>query len=89
MKEYIMQESNLYFTHDLGTAVYLFSSGYELVKTELLSPKRLQFFFTRKATTDIDVVRYLNGQAKAPAKLLFDNYRALRALTFQKTGNVR
>jgi hypothetical protein len=31
----------------------------------------------------------MNDTGTAPAKRLFENYRALRALAFTKTGNLR
>ncbi len=82
-------ESNLYQTSDLGTATFLFSSGYELAKTSLSGPNRLIFFFRRKGDIEAQVEKYLNGQAQAPARRLFEAYRSLRALAFEKTGNLR
>lgn len=81
--------SDLFSTSDLGTAVFLFTTGHQLVETELLSPKRLNFHFEKRKDTEAMVARYLGGQAEAPARRLFENYRALRALTFQRTGNLR
>ena len=83
------KESPLYSTSDLGIAVFLFTVGHELSETTLQGPKRLIFHFKRKENTENLVVRYLNGTGQAPAKHLFDNYRALRALAFTKTDNLR
>lgn len=81
--------SNRYSTSDLGIAVFLFTTNHNLLDTELIGSKRLLFHFYKKENTEVEVVRYLNGQAEASARRLFENYRALRAMAFQKTGNVR
>lgn len=82
-------ESPLYQTSDLGIAVYLFTTGHELANTTLLGPKRLIFQFKEQKDTEAQVAKYLNGTGSAPAKRLFDNYRALRALAFAKTNNLK
>ncbi len=82
-------ELNLYQTSDLGTAVYLFTTGHNLVKTSLSGPNRLIFYFERTGDIEAQVELYLNGKAQAPARLLFNNYRQMRALAFEKTGNLR
>jgi len=83
------KKDNTYQTADLGIAVYLFTHDHQLVETTLLSPKRLIFHFKKQKNTETLVGLYLNGTGQAPAKRLFDNYRALRALAFQGTGNLR
>ena len=81
--------SSTYSTSDLGIAVYLFTIGHELKKTTLQGPKRLVFHFLRQTDTEARVAAYLSEKGKAPAKKLFENYRALRALAFSRTGNLR
>lgn len=83
------EETNLYRTVDLGIAVFLFTTGHELLTTTLYSSNRLIFYFKRTEDIDNQVTRYLSGQGQAPAKRLFENYRALRALAFEKTGNLK
>lgn len=78
-----------YFTSDLGTATFLFTIGYDLVRTSLSAPNRLIFYFNRTDDVDAHVELYLNGKAQAPARRLFENYRQMRALAFEKTGNLR
>lgn len=85
----IQPTETFYTTSDLGTAVFLFTVGHSLAKTELIGPQRLLFHFQKKDDTDLQVARYLNGQAEAPARRLFENYRALRALAFERTGSSR
>lgn len=82
-------DHSFYQTSDLGTAVFLFTAGHNLVKTALEGPRRLSFFFDRTDDTEADVAAYLNGRGEAPARRLFENYRALRAMTFQATGLAR
>ena len=82
-------EPNLYSTADLGIAVFLFTIGHELTNTSLQGPRRLVFHFHRHPDTDTQVSRYLNETGLASAKKLFENYRALRAIAFEKTGNIR
>ncbi len=84
-----LKETDIYSTADLGIAVYLFTTDHELVNTTLLGPKRLIFQFKEQRDTEAQVAKYLNGTGNAPAKRLFENYRALRALAFSKTGNLR
>jgi len=86
---HLPKESKLYHTADLGIAVYLFTIGHELKDTTLQGPKRLLFHFKKAADTEAEVSRYLNGTGLASAKRLFENYRALRALAFERTGNLR
>lgn len=86
---HIPQEPTLYQTSDLGIAVYLFTIGHELIKTTLQGPNRLIFHFRQGVDTEAHVSRYLNETGQAPAKKLFENYRALRALAFSQTGNLR
>jgi len=78
-----------YSTADLGIAVYLFSTSHKLTKTTLQGPKRLIFHFEQTDDIEAQVSRYLNGTGQASAKRLFENYRALRALAFAKTDNLR
>lgn len=85
----LSQESNFIAISDLGQAVYLFTIGHELIRTTLQGPTRLGFFFKRQPDTDVLLAKYLNGTGLASAKQLFENYRALRALAFAKTGNLR
>lgn len=83
------QEPTLFQTSDLGIAVFLFTIGHELKTTTLQGPNRLIFCFKEQPDTEALVGKYLNGTALAPAKGLFENYRGLRALAFNKTGNSR
>jgi hypothetical protein len=83
------KEKNIFKTSDLGIAVYLFTIQHELHKTTLQGPKRLVFHFIKQANTEGRVAAYLNETGQAPAKKLFENYRALRALAFSQTGNLR
>ena len=84
-----LTDSSLYSTADLGIAVYLFTIKHELKKTSLKGPNRLVFHFKEQADTEAHVSAYLNETGKAPAKKLFENYRALRALAFSRTGNLK
>lgn len=87
-----MKSSNaplLYSTADLGVAVFLFTCGHELVETTIQGHKRLVFHFHKREDTDALVSCYFNETGSAPAKRLFENYRALRAITFERTGNLR
>lgn len=81
---------DLYSTSDLGLAVYLFTTGQELIKTTPQgNGKRLVFHFKRQNDTDAITYSYMNETGQAPAKRLFENYRALRALAFTETNNLR
>lgn len=83
------QETPLFQTSDLGIAVYLFTIGHELKATALSGPNRLIFCFKQQHDTEGQVSKYLSETGLASAKKLFENYRALRALAFNKTGNTR
>ncbi len=78
-----------YSTADLGLAVFLFTLGHELVETTLQGPKRLVFHFLKREDTEARVNGYFNETGMASAKRLFENYRALRAMAFTQTGNLR
>ena len=83
------KEPDLYSTADLGTAVFILTTGHELIKTTLQGPKRLVFHFQKRDDTEAQVAKYLNETGLAPAKRLFENYRALRAIAFAQTNNLR
>ena len=83
------EQQLIYSTPDLGIAVFLFTLGHELIKTSVVGQKRLVFHFQRKGNTDELVAKFLNGTAEAPAKQLFQNYRALRNIAFSQTNNLR
>lgn len=85
----LSKKAFLYQTSDLGTATFLFSTGHELARTSLSGPNRLIFYFKCTGDIESEVERYLNGLAQAPARRLFEAYRSLRALAFEKTGNLR
>ena len=82
-------ESSLFKTSDLGIATFLLTTGHELIKTSLCGPNRLIFYFMRTGNIEIQVEKYLSGQGEAPARRLFETYRSLRAIAFEKTGNMR
>lgn len=85
----LLKETHLYSTADLGIAVFLFTTGHELRDTSLHGPKRLRFHFEKKKDTEGQVAKYLNETGFASAKRLFENYRTLRAVAFERTGNLR
>lgn len=85
----MIREYNTFSTADLGIATFLLTKGHELKDATLQGPKRLIFHFEQQADTETQIPQYLNGTGEASAKKLFENYRALRALAFSKTGNLR
>lgn len=85
----VSPSAQLYSVSDLGIAVFLFTIGHDLDHTTLQGPKRLIFHFKRQEDTDRLVGSYLNETGVASAKKLFNNYRALRAMAFSQTGNMR
>jgi hypothetical protein len=85
----LSEHLTIYSTTDLGIAVFLFTSGHVLVETTVVGQRRLVFHFERLENTDRLVSDYLNGSGQAPAKKLFENYRALRGMAFSQTGNLR
>jgi hypothetical protein len=89
MEMRMQDHSKTFSTSDLGTAVFLFTSGHALVDTKLIDSRRLSFIFLKQPNTETKVKLYLLGQAEAPALRLFENYRHLRALTFRATGMAR
>lgn len=83
------EELAIYSTPDLGVAVFLFTSGHELVRTTVIGQRRLVFHFRRKENTDKLGATFLDGSGKAPAKKLFENDRALRGIAFSQTNNLK
>lgn len=83
------EQTSIYSTPDLGLSVFLFTSGHELVRTTVIGQRRLVFHFRHQAETEQLVSSYLNGTGRAPAKKLFENYRALRGIAFSQTNNLR
>jgi hypothetical protein len=59
------------------------------VSTTVIGQRRLVFYFKRKETTDSLIAKFLNGSGKASARKLFENYRALRAMAFAETNNLK
>lgn len=72
-----------YSTSDLFTASYLHTIGFQLIKTSLLDHKRLIFYFKWQDNIEEEAAKFLNGAA-APARRLFENFKMLRALTFER-----
>ena len=80
---------NEYITSDLGLATYLNTIGYIIKDTQLLTANKLNFIFESTVELERDVAAYFSLSGVAPARKLFEAYRSLRALTYQKTGNLR
>jgi hypothetical protein len=87
--KHLPNQPDTYSTTDLGIAVFLFTSGHTLVKTSVIGQRRLVFHFKQQENTDELVANFLNGSGKAPAKQLFENYRALRGMAFSQTNNIK
>lgn len=81
------QESNLYKTNDLSTAALLDARGHRLIEANLIGPQRLCFVFERRKAEDIDVLvsEHMSGQSET----FIEAYCRLKALAFEKTGNLR
>lgn len=77
-----------YQTADLGLATFLLTIGHELIGATLVAPNRLVFSFKNTDKIEQEVLGYISGTGQAPAKKLFETYRSLRALTFERTGNL-
>ncbi len=82
-------ELTTYFTTDLWLASFLLTVGCELTKTSQTptNPNRLIFHFRKQENIERLVANYLNGEGLAPARALFENCRALRAIAFNQNNN--
>jgi hypothetical protein len=82
----LSNKSTLYSTSDLGIATYLLTVGVELISTTPVphNPSHLIFHFKEQENIRRLISDYLNGDGLAPARTLFENYRALRALAFNQ-----
>ena len=76
----------LYSTSDLGIATFLLTVGVEIISTTPVphNHNHLIFHFREQENTRSLISDYLNGDGLAPARTLFENYRALRALAFNQ-----
>lgn len=93
LKNFLSKNSKVptanYETADLGLAVFLYTLKHRILEVKLLSPKKVAFCFEGDGNIDMQAALYLYGSAEAPARDLFNNYRALRAMTFRATGNLK
>jgi hypothetical protein len=69
--------------HDLGLSAALISSGIELLGTQRGVMRRVYFVFTNNDKLGRTMNSYWNNTLKVPARLYFDNTKALKGRIYE------
>ncbi len=69
--------------HDLGLSAALISSGVELLGTQRGIMQRVYFVFPNNDKVGRTMNSYWNNTLKVPARLFFDNTKALKSRIYE------
>jgi hypothetical protein len=69
--------------HDLGLSAALISSGIELLGTQRGVMRRVYFVFNNDDKLGRTMHSYWNNTLKVPARLYFDNVKALKSRIYE------
>lgn len=69
--------------HDLGLAAALISSDIELLGTQRGVMQRVYFVFANNDKVGRTMNRYWNNTLKVPARMFFDNTKALKSRIYE------
>lgn len=72
-----------YSTQNLYECSFLLASGFKLLSKESIGSKTT-LLFEESSALNKAVMDFYNGEGLVPAKLLFDFYRSLKDMVFQR-----
>ena len=71
-------QTNYFYTFDLGCSAALISAGFELVSLDKASPRKVQFIFRREVGIEKVVDDYWADRLEVKARAFFDNVKMLK-----------
>jgi len=78
--QYILldDQTNYFYTFDLGCSAALISAGFELVSLDKANPRKVQFIFRREVGIEKVVDDYWADRLEVKARAFFDNVKMLK-----------
>jgi len=74
----INNNTNYFYTFDLGCSATLISAGFELVSLDKANPRKVQFIFCREVGIEKVVNDYWANRLEVKARAFFDNVKMLK-----------
>ncbi|MEW6407784.1 MAG: DUF5659 domain-containing protein [Patescibacteria group bacterium] len=71
-------QTNYFYTFDLGCSAALISAGFELVLLDKANPRKVQFIFRREVGIEKVVDDYWADRLEVKARAFFDNVKMLK-----------
>jgi len=71
-------QTNYFYTFDLGCSAALISAGFELVSLDKTNPRKVQFIFRREVGIEKVVDDYWADRLEVKARAFFDNMKMLK-----------
>ena len=71
-------QTNYFYTFDLGCSAALISAGFELVSLDKANPRKVQFIFRREVGIEKVVDDYWADRLEVKARAFFDNVKMLK-----------
>lgn len=71
-------QTNYFYTYDLGCSAALISAGFSLVSLDKANPRKVQFIFRREVGIEKVVDDYWADRLKVKARTFFDNVKMLK-----------
>ena len=71
-------QTNYFYTFDLGCSAALISAGFELVSLDKSNPRKVQFIFRREIGIEKVVDDYWADRLEVKARAFFDNVKMLK-----------
>ena len=71
-------QTNYFYTFDLGCSAALISAGFELVSLDKANPGKVQFIFRREVGIEKVVDDYWADRLEVKARAFFDNVKMLK-----------
>lgn len=76
------EQTDCFYTYDLGCAAALMSLGFDLLSLERTNPRKVQFQFQKINTIDESANDYFLGKLEIKARLMFDNIKTLKNMIY-------
>ena len=71
-------QTNYFYTFDLGCSAALISAGFKLVSLDKANPRKVQFIFRREVGIEKVVDDYWADRLEVKARTFFDNVKMLK-----------
>lgn len=77
-------QTNYFYTFDLGCSAALISAGFELVSLDKANPRKVQFIFRREIGIEKVVDDYWADRLEVKARAFFDNVKMLKSRIYSE-----